>query len=248
MARHFSLQDISDLLDDDLYQQVLDRVGSDEAEEIDNIKDYLGANTAAGCYGNKFATKVIDPTTGEVIFSRGETISPSALKKLAEADIEKFAYNKPEPFEYKTVDGNSDDFEDQRSDYILSHFSGDIPEDDSDESWESFYAKGSPFSTYYDEMLKKYPNPFIKSDVNGDGDVDVAVVDTDDNGKVDTAIVAADSKSEAKEGIKEAVKKVKEDDEEVSKDDINVDSTGTASLADDNIGKNIMSSLLNHRY
>ncbi len=248
MARHFSLQDISDLLDEDIYQQVLDRVGSDDSEEIDNIKDYLSTNTAAGTYGNTFATKVVDPATGEVIFSRGATISPSALKKLAEAGIEKLTYNKPEPFEYKAADGNSDDFEDQRSDYILSHFSGDLPEDDSDESWESFYAKGSPFSTYYDEMLKKYPNPFIKSDVNGDGDVDVLAVDTDDNDKVDAAIVAADSKSEAKEGIKEAVKAVKEDDEDTSKNDVDIDSTGTASLTDDNVGKNIMSSLLNHKY
>ena len=56
-----------------------------------------------------------------------------------------------------------------------------------------------------------------------------------------------DSKSEEKEGIKEAAKAVKEDGEKASKDDVDIDSTGTASLTDDNVGKNIMSSLLNHR-
>lgn len=45
------------------------------------------------------------------------------------------------------------------------------------------------------------------SDVNGDGDKDTVTVDVDGDGTVDKATVAADSKKEADEGLKEVAKK-----------------------------------------
>ena len=49
-----------------------------------------------------------------------------------------------------------------------------------------------------------YKLPWDRKDVNGDGDTDLQVADTNGNGKPDTAIVTADSKSEEKEAIKAA--------------------------------------------
>lgn len=161
------------------------------------------------------------------------------------------------------------DYADTLTDFILSNYPGKLPEGDTDEEWKAFYAPNSPFVRYENAIHRLYgrqpaSESITEVDANGDGDTDVVATDTDDNGKEDTAIVTAESLEEAKEGIKEAVDMVKDDndsnDEEDEEDkEIEVDSTGTAKLSDEKEKdvkgtcydvnmKNIMSSLLNHRY
>ena len=101
--------------------------------------------------------------------------------------------------------------------------------------WKDFldlwnlYEDKTPVEFMFDEEESDTPIEFIRneevSDVNGDGDTDVVAADTDNNGKKDAAVVTADSKEEAKDGLKEAIDTVKED-----ADTPDVDSTGTAEI------------------
>ncbi len=55
-----------------------------------------------------------------------------------------------------------------------------------------------------DDIMSDIDNPDLwkQVDVNGDGDTDLHIADTNDNGKPDTAIITADSKKEQRDAIK----------------------------------------------
>ena len=61
-----------------------------------------------------------------------------------------------------------------------------------------------------------YKFPWDTDDVNGDGDTDITVVDTDDDGSPDTAITTADSKAEDKEATEVLKEKFEHDDEDIT--------------------------------
>jgi len=95
--------------------------------------------------------------------------------------------------------------EDDLVDHLLSNYSFPVPDDDDDEGWNAFYEEeDSPYLQYETAFWNAMRDGDKASDVNGDGDDDLAVVDTDNNGTKDTAIVHADSPEEEQEAVDEA--------------------------------------------
>lgn len=93
--------------------------------------------------------------------------------------------------------------------------SDDYDEEDFNEYMSVLSERNVPFGGFSLDFAKKYGiKPYEegfaegmtpdKVDVNGDGDTDLQVADTNGNGKPDTAIVTADSKAEEKEAVKAA--------------------------------------------
>lgn len=104
-----------------------------------------------------------------------------------------------------------------------------------------------------------YKLPWDRKDVNGDGDTDLRVADTNGNGKPDTAIVTADSKAEEKEAVKAAKESLgfdKNDKTSIGKtkgeleDDTSVvsDKKKKNMTCSDVTQKNILSALIDRRF
>lgn len=97
-----------------------------------------------------------------------------ALNGLSEQELRMLlAMVTPEQASYinylNTFDNAPDSFmdEDEMNDWILSNFSGELPDAGDNEAWNEFYAAGSPFNTYETTLVNKL-RPRIKPSENED--------------------------------------------------------------------------------
>ena len=143
--------------------------------------------------------------------------------------------------------------------------SDDYDEEDFDEYMSVLSERNEPFGGFSREFAKKYGiKPYEEGitsdkDVNGDGDTDLQVADTNGNGKPDTAIVTADSKAEEKEAVKAAKESLgfdKNDKTSIgkTKGELEDDSTVISDKKKKNMTcsdvtqKNILSALIDRRF
>ena len=148
----------------------------------------------------------------------------------------------------------------------FNHFGVDYARGDTNTQGETSYTlRGKPNNinsllTDFNSMSNPgYKLPWDRKDVNGDGDTDLQVADTNGNGKPDTAIVTADSKAEEKEAIKAAKESLgfdKNDKTSIGKtkgeleDDTSVvsDKKKKNMTCSDVTQKNILSALIDRRF
>ena len=120
-----------------------------------------------------------------------------------------------------TFDNAPDSFmdEDEMNDWILSHFSGELPEARDSEAWNEFYAAGSPFNMYETRLTHrlrpriKHPWETAVDNDNDDGYVDVLgmkltkaqLEDMEANG-IDPETYVKDYQSDYNSGFEAALK------------------------------------------
>ena len=148
--------------------------------------------------------------------------------------------------------------------------SDDYDEEDFNEYMSVLSERNVPFGGFSLDFAKKYGiKPYEegfaegmtsdKVDVNGDGDTDLQVADTNGNGKPDTAIVTADSKAEEKEAVKAAKESLGFDKNDKTstgktKSELEDDSTVISDKKKKNMTcsdvtqKNILSALIDRRF
>ena len=184
MARTLTTEQLSSLLDDDSINTIKQAFGDDDDDYVGSIKDTVQDGFPLYFHGAKFGNVQIHPVTGDLLYARGENITPAKLKKIMDSGIENmYITNRPEfiydlpadsPLREDPLFSDKNAYDDELTDYILSNYAGELPGDNaSDEEWKEFYAEGSPFSKWEDAMRTKYKNPYSdKTEVDSTGTID----------------------------------------------------------------------------